>query len=162
MWVHEHYGVKPDIFTCAKSFGGGVAPLSAAIVKDEIMENLIAYLGSTYGGAPISLAGNMAALDYLKKYNLLDRVNDLSDRIEKRFVEWRDFDNVYQARGWGILKAVDFRKNKNTPLTDFKSIAQNKLFKKGVITMGGGQGRYLSMLRIIPPLQFRLNSLMWL
>lgn len=151
MWVHEHYGVEPDIFTTAKSFGGGVAPLSAAIVKDEIMENLPAYHGSTYGGAPISLAGNMASIEYLNRYNLLDRVNYLSDKVEKRFEEWRGYDKVYQARGWGLLKAVDFREEKDKPLVDYKAKVQNKLFKNGVVTMAGGQGRYLSLLRIIPP-----------
>lgn len=151
MWVHEHYGVEPDIFTCAKSLGGGVAPLSAAVVKDEIMENLPAYHGSTYGGAPISLAGNMAAIEYVDKYKLLEKVKYLGNNIEKRFKDWREYDKVYQARGWGLLKAVDFRESKDKPLPDYKSKVQNDLFKKGVVTMGGGQGRYLSLLRIIPP-----------
>ncbi|MGC9517156.1 MAG: aspartate aminotransferase family protein [Methanomicrobiales archaeon] len=151
MWVHEYYGVEPDIFTSAKSFGGGIAPLSAAIIKDEIMEELPAYHGSTYGGAPISLAGNMAAIDFLKKYKLLDRVNYMSDIIEKRFEEWRDLEYVYQARGWGLLRAVDFRKSKNEPLVQYKDEIKTELFQRGVITMGGGQGRYLSMLRVIPP-----------
>jgi len=151
MWTHEHYGVEPDIFTAAKSFGGGVAPLSAAMIKDEIMEELPAYHGSTYGGAPISLAGNMAALEYMQRYKLLDRVNILSDIIEKRFKEWRELDKIYQARGWGLLKAVDFRQSKSEPLIQYKDKVKTELFKRGVVTMGGGQGRYLSLLRIIPP-----------
>lgn len=151
MWTHEHYNVEPDIFTTAKSFGGGVAPLSAAIIKDEIMEELPAYHGSTYGGAPISLAGNMAALEYMDRYKLLDRVNMLADHIEKRFNEWIGYEKVWQTRGWGLLKAVDFREAKYNPLPDYKSRIQYELFKKGIITMSGGQGRYLSLLRIIPP-----------
>ncbi len=151
MWTHEHYRVEPDIFTTAKSFGGGVAPLSAAIIKDDIMENLPAYHGSTYGGAPISLAGNMAALKYMDKNNLLDRVNKLGLIVEDRFKDWIEYDTVWQTRGWGLLKAVDFRKDKNTPLEQYKNQVKNELFKKGIITMSGGQGRYLSLLRIIPP-----------
>jgi 4-aminobutyrate aminotransferase len=151
MWTHEHYSVEPDIFTSAKSLGGGVAPLSAAIIRDEIMENLPAYHGSTYGGAPISLAGNLAALEYMERYKLLDRVNQLGKHIEKRFSEWTSYDKVWETRGWGLLKAVDFREAKDQPLNDYKSQVQRELFKKGVITMGGGQGRYISLLRVIPP-----------
>jgi 4-aminobutyrate aminotransferase-like enzyme len=150
MWVHEHHNVEPDIFTSAKSLGGGVSPLSAAIILDEIMEDVPAYHGSTYGGAPISLAGNLAALEYMEKYQLLSQVNKLGDIIENRFNEWSDYENVWQTRGWGLLKAVDFRENKHNPLVDYKAKVQNELFKRGVITMSGGQGRYLSMLRLIP------------
>lgn len=159
MWTHEHYTVEPDIFTTAKSFGGGVAPLSAAIISDEIMENLPAYHGSTYGGAPISLAGNMAALEYMEQYKLLDQVIMLGNHIEKRFNDWDSYDNVWQTRGWGLLKAVDFRESKDKPLPDYKSQIQLELFKKGVITMSGGQGRYLSLLRIIPPFTIPIDQL---
>jgi len=115
------------------------------------MENLPAYHGSTYGGAPISLAGNLAALEYMERYKLLDRVNQLGKHIEKRFSEWTSYDKVWETRGWGLLKAVDFREAKDQPLNDYKSQVQRELFKKGVITMGGGQGRYISLLRVIPP-----------
>lgn len=150
MWVHEHHGIDPDIFTSAKSLGGGVSPLSAAFIRDEIMENVPAYHGSTYGGAPISLAGNMAALEYVKKYKLLEQVKKMGEVIENRFIEWVDYQNVWQARGWGLLKALDFREDKNKPLVDYKTRVQKELFKRGIITMSGGQGRYLSMLRLIP------------
>ncbi|MBM4241828.1 MAG: aminotransferase class III-fold pyridoxal phosphate-dependent enzyme, partial [Euryarchaeota archaeon] len=98
-----------------------------------------------------SLAGNMAAIEYIKNYNLLHRVELLSKTVEERFKEWRDYDNIYQARGWGLLKAVDFREAKDSPLPDYKAQIHNELFQKGVVTMGGGQGRYMSLLRIIPP-----------
>lgn len=150
MWVHEHHGVEPDIFTSAKSLGGGVSPLSAAFIRDEIMECVPAYHGSTYGGAPISLAGNMAALEFMDKYGLLDRVRKLGDVIGKRSNEWEEYPNVWQARGWGLLRAVDFRENKNEPAIDYKIKIQRELFEHGIITMSGGQGRYLSMLRLIP------------
>lgn len=159
MWTHEHYPVEPDIFTTAKSFGGGVAPLSAAIIKDGIMESLPAYHGSTYGGAPISLAGNMAALEYITRYKLLDRVNMLGGHIEKRFSEWNSYEKVWQTRGWGLLKAIDFRESKDKPLPDYKAQIQQELFKKGIITMAGGQGRYLSLLRIIPPFTIPMEQL---
>ncbi len=150
MWVHEHHGIEPDIFTSAKSLGGGVSPLSAAFIRDEIMEEVPAYHGSTYGGAPISLAGNMAALEYMEKHRLLDRVMDLGNVIGKRASEWEDYHNVWQTRGWGLLRAVDFRQNKNKPMVEYKSQIQGELFKQGIITMSGGQGRYMSMLRLIP------------
>jgi 4-aminobutyrate aminotransferase len=150
MWVHEHHGIEPDIFTSAKSLGGGVSPLSAAIIKDEIMQEVPAYHGSTYGGAPISLAGNMAALEYMEKYELLKQVNKLGKIIDNRFQDWIEYKNVWQTRGWGLLKAVDFREEKNKPLIKYRADVQEKLFKRGIITMAGGQGKYLSLLRLIP------------
>lgn len=59
--------------------------------------------------------------------------------------------NVWQCRGWGLLKAIDFRDGKDKPMVDYKTQIQNELFRQGIITMSGGQGRYLSILRLIPP-----------
>lgn len=124
------------------------------MIKDEIMEELPAYHGSTYGGVPIFLARNMAALEYMQKYKLLDRVNILSDIIEKRFKECRVLDKIYQARGWRLLKAVDFANLRVNHLYSTKTRLKQS-YSKEELLMGWGQGRYLSMLRIIPPTPFQ-------
>ncbi|WP_278279583.1 aminotransferase class III-fold pyridoxal phosphate-dependent enzyme [Clostridium sp. DMHC 10] len=39
LFAHEHFGVEPDIFTCAKAIASGF-PLSAVIGKKELMEKM--------------------------------------------------------------------------------------------------------------------------
>ena len=78
------------------------------------------------------------------------RIMEFRSFIEKRFNEWAEYRNLWQTRGWGLLKAVDFQESKEKPLVDYKEHVQNELFKRGIITMSGGQGQYRCMLRLIP------------
>ncbi len=71
-----------------KGLGGGVYPISAALVSAEIEsffdENPFAYV-STFGGAELGCAVAGAVLDEVLEPQFLSRVSELGERFEKGF-----------------------------------------------------------------------------
>jgi taurine--2-oxoglutarate transaminase len=64
-FAHQHWGVTPDIITCAKGITSGYQPLGAVIVHDRVArhfnENLLA-CGLTYYAHPLACAAGVEAL----------------------------------------------------------------------------------------------------
>ena len=62
-FIHQHYGIEPDILLIGKSMGGGF-PLSAVCYnKDFNLEGL--ELTSTHSGQPLQMAAGYGILEYL-------------------------------------------------------------------------------------------------
>src|SRR5437016_7669741 len=64
-WGHEYSGVRPDIVTIGKAFGGGF-PLSGVLTTDAISQakpwSNPSGSSSSYGGNPLGAAAGVAAL----------------------------------------------------------------------------------------------------
>jgi 4-aminobutyrate aminotransferase len=59
LFAVEHYSVKPDLITMAKSLAGGL-PLSAVAGRAEVMDAPApGGLGGTYAGNPLAVARRM-------------------------------------------------------------------------------------------------------
>lgn len=70
LFAYEHYGVEPDIFTLAKSLGGGI-PISACCAKDRIAVSMSpGDHGSTFGGNPLACAAGNAVMKILLEKHL--------------------------------------------------------------------------------------------
>src|SRR6266540_3500995 len=62
MFAVQHFGVTPDMLTCAKSLAGGV-PMGAVLIGPKVQNLVPGVHGSTFGGNPLSCAAANAALD---------------------------------------------------------------------------------------------------
>ena len=77
----QHFGVVPDMITCAKGLTNGVIPMGAVLATAEIYdafmqgpEHIIElFHGYTYSGNPISCAAAIATLDTYAEEGLLTR-----------------------------------------------------------------------------------------
>jgi taurine---2-oxoglutarate transaminase len=61
----QHYGITPDIVTCAKGLTSGYLPLGAVIVSEKIAQHLetnMLWTGLTFSGHPMSCAAAVATL----------------------------------------------------------------------------------------------------
>ncbi len=87
-WYCQQEGVVPDILITGKGLGGGLYPVSAALVSAEVEEffdeNPFAYV-STFGGAELGCAVASAVLDESLRPDFLARVNELGERFEAGF-----------------------------------------------------------------------------
>jgi len=106
MFGFENFGIRPDIITLAKAFGGGM-PLGAFIASKEMMQTLAApALGhiTTFGGHPVSCAAGLAALNIIKTNNILEEV-------EMKGVLINDLlqDDQFPVYGKGLFIAKDFK-----------------------------------------------------
>ncbi|MGD7070936.1 4-aminobutyrate--2-oxoglutarate transaminase [Acetobacter sp. AAB5] len=151
----EHSGVEPDLVCIAKSLAGGF-PLSGVIGRAELMDSVPpGGLGGTYAGAPLGCAAGLAVLDIIEEEKLLDRANNMGERLKARIASWHkrtDMLPVSMPRGLGAMVAFDI-------LERHAGVEQRKGFgsklcaracEKGLILLACGvQG---ATIRILTPL----------
>ncbi len=83
MFAMEHYGVAADLYTLAKSIGGGF-PLSAVVGRAEVMDACgPGGLGGTYSGSPVACAAALAVLEVFEEERIFERAGKLGERIGK-------------------------------------------------------------------------------
>ncbi len=109
----EHWQVNPDLMALAKSLGGGVMPLGAAMGTQKVFEPLFdnpLLHSSTLGGNPLACAAGLAALQVLQKERLAERAAEMGDLLMARLrqvqSEFADF--ITEVRGKGLLVGVEF------------------------------------------------------
>ncbi|WP_117092481.1 aminotransferase class III-fold pyridoxal phosphate-dependent enzyme, partial [Klebsiella pneumoniae] len=70
LFAMQHYDVKPDLMTMAKSLAGGF-PLSGVVGRAEVMDAPApGGLGGTYAGNPLAVAAAHAVLDVIEEEQL--------------------------------------------------------------------------------------------
>jgi glutamate-1-semialdehyde 2,1-aminomutase len=115
----EYYGVTPDITVFGKILGGGF-PIGAFCGRKEIMERIdmllyerphYSFHGGTFAANPISMAAGLATLKHLEDGQLIDRLNNLGEKIRKRITEIFEAKSIdIQVTGAGSLFNALFTK----------------------------------------------------
>ena len=83
MFAIEHYGVAADLYTLAKSLGGGF-PLSAVVGRADVMDACgPGGLGGTYAGNPVACAAALAVLEVFEQERIFERAERLGEKIGK-------------------------------------------------------------------------------
>jgi 4-aminobutyrate aminotransferase/(S)-3-amino-2-methylpropionate transaminase len=110
LFAMEHYDVRADIITMAKSLAGGF-PLSGVTGRADIMDKVDpGGLGGTYGGSPIGCAAALAVLDVIDQEKLQERADKLGARAKARLKELQkrnDMAPIDDIRGPGSMVAFD-------------------------------------------------------
>ncbi|GIK49043.1 MAG: 4-aminobutyrate--2-oxoglutarate transaminase [Hyphomonadaceae bacterium] len=110
LFAMEHYDVRADLITMAKSLAGGF-PLSGIVGRTDIMDRVDpGGLGGTYGGSPVGCAAALAVLDVIEKENLCARADALGARAKARLETLRrrnDIAPIADIRGLGSMIAFD-------------------------------------------------------
>lgn len=87
-WYYEQEEAPPDVLITGKALGGGVYPVSAALIAEELEsffdDHPFAYV-STFGGAEVGCVAASAVLDEVTAPGFLDRVRELGERFEAGF-----------------------------------------------------------------------------
>jgi 4-aminobutyrate aminotransferase len=81
LFAMEHFDVKADLITTAKSLAGGM-PLSGVVGRAEIIDAPAAGgLGGTYGGNPVACAAALGVLEVIDTENILARSTALGSKL---------------------------------------------------------------------------------
>lgn len=121
----QHYGIRPDIVTCAKGLTSGYLPLGAVIVSDRVaqyFENNMLWGGLTYSGHPVCCAAAVANLNLYEEEKIFENVERqgryLASRLEAMKNKYRCIGDV---RSIGLFSVLEFVKDKSTkePLAPF-------------------------------------------
>jgi 4-aminobutyrate aminotransferase len=143
----EHLNIVPDIVTLGKGIGGGL-PLSVAAAKSDVMDLPAGAHCTTTGGNPVSCAASLAFLDILYEEKLIERAEELGNYTLKILSEMKEkYEIIGDVRGKGLAICIEMVKDRETkePI-DTKDFLE-KMYKKGVLMVSGGDG-----VRIFPPL----------
>lgn len=152
LFAAEHYDVLPDIMTMAKSLAGGTT-LSAVSGKAEVMDGPApGGLGGTYAGNPLAIAAAHAVLDVIAEEGLVQRANDLGDKLKARLKAAQSkVPSLKDVRGLGSMIAAEFFDPvTNEPSPDVAKRVQQAALEKGLILLTCGV--YANVIRFLYPL----------
>ncbi|MCX7968395.1 MAG: aspartate aminotransferase family protein [Armatimonadetes bacterium] len=129
----EHWGVEPDLMALAKSLGGGVMPLGAAVGTKQIFESFSdrpLIHSSTLGGNPLACAAGLASLKVLQEERLADKAAEMGELLLKGLRELQSQfpDMLSDIRGKGLLIGVEFVSE------DFAALTAASLLQRRVLT----------------------------
>jgi len=138
MFAIQHYGVTPDLLTCAKSLAGGV-PMGAVLIGANIKNLVPGVHGSTFGGNPLSCAAANAALDVILGEDLPGQAAAKGAYLMEKLKKIQS-PNIREVRGIGLMVGIEM-KQKVTPY--IKTLQEKK-----IIALNAG----LTVIRLLPPL----------
>lgn len=134
----QHYGVIPDVLTCAKSLAGGV-PMGAVLMGRQVKNLTTGVHGSTFGGNPLACAAALAALTIIEEEDLARQATVkgayLLDRLKKI-----DSPHLREVRGLGLMVGIEM-KQKVTPY--IKALQDRR-----ILALNAG----MTVIRLLPPL----------
>jgi taurine--2-oxoglutarate transaminase len=121
----QHYGIRPDIVTCAKGLTSGYMPLGAVIVSEAVakyFESNMLWGGLTYSGHPVSCAAAVANLRIYEEENIFSNVEVQGRYLASRLTDMkRKYPCVGDLRCKGLFSVIELVKDKTTrePLAPF-------------------------------------------
>jgi 4-aminobutyrate aminotransferase-like enzyme len=153
-WGTDHTGVRPDVVTIGKAFGGGF-PLSGLLTTDEIADakpwGVPSGSSSSYGGNPLGAAAGAAALRIIDEEKLTDNARLVGASIKRALDEFVDrYPFVGFVDGLGLLIRMELVSDKKTKEPLPRRVTArifSELVKRGLLTMA-----YAPSFRIQPAL----------
>jgi 4-aminobutyrate aminotransferase / (S)-3-amino-2-methylpropionate transaminase / 5-aminovalerate transaminase len=153
MFAIEHYGIEPDLMTVAKSIAGGL-PLSGVIGKAKIMDAPPdSAIGGTYVGNPVAQAAALAVLDVFEEENLVERAQQIGERIRERMVSWQErVEQIGDVRGLGAMLAIEFVRDRDSkePNPELATAVVEAAAERGLLLLKSGI--YSNCIRVLCPL----------
>ncbi len=142
MFAWQHYGVKPDIMTCAKAIGCGV-PVGAFFLTERVAEKSLAPgdHGTTYGGNPFVGAAVSKVFEIFEREQLWIHAKEMGAYLEEKLEELvQNCDCVTGRRGMGLMQGLIL----TVPVGE----VVKKALEEGLIVISAGT----DVLRMVPPL----------
>lgn len=138
----QHYGIKPDIITLAKSLAGGV-PIGAVLAKEEVAEVFKpGDHASTFGGNLLVCNVALSVVKFIKEKKLYKNAEIIGNYFLKKLQELKEkYSFIVDVRGKGLILAIELNNNKA------KDIVKDALKERLLINAIGE-----NIIRFLPPL----------
>ncbi|WP_275554305.1 4-aminobutyrate--2-oxoglutarate transaminase [Mixta sp. Marseille-Q2659] len=151
LFAMEHYAVKADLITMAKSLAGGL-PLSAVSGRAEVMDAPApGGLGGTYAGNPLAIAAAHAVLDVIDEEQLCQRANQLgAELVEVLQQAQRKLPGLAEIRARGSMIAAEFNDADGKPDAALARAVQQHAMEQGLLLLTCGQ--HGNVIRFLYPL----------
>lgn len=121
-WGAQTFGMQPTTLTAAKALSSAYLPISAVIVPEFLYEPMVAASGEvglfghgfTYSGHPVAAAVALKTLEIYEERKLYEHVRRMTPKFQARLNALGDNPLVGEARGIGLVGAVELVRDKST------------------------------------------------
>jgi len=164
------YGVKPDMVVLAKALSGGLVPVSAVLMTDDVYSSVYSSLKrsivhtSTFSENSLAMRAGLTTLDVLEAEELGARASAAGERLRQMLSDaLSGYEMVKSVRGEGMLSGIEFRSPHQLRLriafeaftrihpAMFGQIVVMRLFRDhGILTQICGNN--FMVLKVAPPL----------
>ena len=110
------YGVKPDMVVLAKALSGGLVPVSAVLMTDDVYSSVYSSLQrsiihtSTFSENSLAMRAGLATLEVLESEKLGTRASEAGERLRGMLSDaFSGCEMVKAVRGEGMLSGIEFR-----------------------------------------------------
>ena len=140
-FAFQHYGVKPDVLTLAKSIGGGL-PLGTMLARGAVADAFTpGSHATTFGANPVVCAAALEFITVMEQKRLVQKANELGRYVEQKLEHLKkQSGEIKEIRGLGLMIAVEIRKSAKDAAVFFR--------EKGVLVNPIRE----HTIRILPPL----------
>lgn len=147
-WAYEHYGIEPDVITCAKGIGGGI-PVSACLATEEVAKAFVpGDHGTTFGAQPLATAVGYAVCKKIREDGFMDDVAKKGNYLITELKKIEDA-RIKDVRGLGLIVGMEMES------AEVAKDIYNRMFKKGfILNVCGGK-----VLRFVPPLIITIDQI---
>ena len=166
----HHFGIEPDIVVLAKALSGGLIPVSAVLMRDDVHASVFSSFkrsivhASTFSENSLSMRAGLATLDVLQRESLGDRASLLGTELREQLARaLSGYEMVKDVRGKGMLSGIEFSTPRSLALrvpfeafakvhpAMFGQILVMRLFRdSGILTQICGNN--FMVLKVAPPL----------
>jgi len=121
-WGAQTFRMQPTTLTAAKALSSAYLPISAVIVPEFLYEPMVEPSGQaglfghgfTYSGHPVAAAVALKTLEIYEERKLYDHVRQLTPTFQTWLNRLGEHPLVGEARGVGLVGAVELVQNKDT------------------------------------------------
>ncbi len=146
----EHWGVQPEVITCAKGIANG-APMGATVATAEVADSFQGLTISTFGGNPVSCAAAQATIEVIEEENLVSNAQVVGDYLREKLEGLKEkYSLVGDVRGMGLMQGVELVREGKEPAKQEILQVFEATRRRGLLI--GKGGLYGNVIRISPPL----------
>ena len=119
----HQFGLDPDMVVLAKALSGGLVPVAAVLMSDEVCDSVYSSLPrafvhtSTFSENSLAMRAGLATLEVLERERLGQRAIEAGRYLrEKLTTVLQEFEMVKEVRGLGLLMGIEFQAPKQRRL----------------------------------------------
>ncbi len=153
-FAFEHFGIEPDIVTCAKGLASGL-PLSGVFSSLDLMQSWTpGSHGGTYGANAVACAAAVATIQVMREEGLLENAVQRGEQLLSGLQTYKEaFPGIADVRGLGLMIGMEFRDAEGQPDTKLAKAVLHVCLEQGLLLLTCGP--WDNTIRFIPPLTVR-------
>ena len=122
----QHFGLDPDMVILAKALSGGLVPVGAVLITDDVYNSVYSSLHraiihtSTFSENNLAMRAGLATLDVLESERLGARALSMGQYLRQRLQDaLAGYEMVKEVRGLGLFCGIEFQAPRQWALAGF-------------------------------------------